>query len=325
MSGFNVLQLIDRIPKDGAAYRYLEDLRWGDAPECAHCGSGRVTFLNPANGTSRTTRTGAATQRRLWKSKDCRKQFAVLTNTIMHGTKIPVRTWVLVLYEMCAHKNGVAAREIERRYGLSPKSAWFILHRIRDAMDGDGISVMGTGVVKAAETWIGGKPSNRHDHKKGRGGQGKTDKTPLVSLINVETGKVRSRVVRRVTGDSLARVLAENVDIPAAELVTDESGAYFKIGGHFADHRTVNHGQGEYVAADGSTTNDVEGYFSQLKRSLDGTHHHVNVEHLDRYLAEFDFRFSTRKVSDAERVRALAGQMGGERLSYRPLVDGTAA
>ncbi len=325
MSGFNVLQLIDRLPDEAAAYRYLEGLRWGDAPECAHCGSDRVTFLNPSNGTSRKTRTGVATQRRLWKCRDCRKQFSVLTNTIMHGTKIPVRTWVFVLYEMCACKNGIAAREIERRYGLSPKSAWFMLHRIREAMDSDGIPVMWTGVVKADETWIGGKPSNRHGHKRGEGGQGKTDKTPVVSLINAETGEVRSKVVPRVTGDNLARVLAENVDIPAAELVTDESNAYTRIGEHFAAHRTVTHKVGEYVAPDGSTTNDVEGYFSQLQRSLDGTHHHVSVEHLDRYLAEFDFRYSTRKISDAERVRELAGRMGGRRLSYRPLVDGTAA
>lgn len=153
----------------------------------------------------------------------------------MHGTKIPVRTWVFVLYEMCACKNGIAAREIERRYGLSPKSAWFMLHRIREAMDADGIPVMWTGVVKADETWIGGKPSNRHGHKRGEGGQGKTDKTPVVSLINAETGEVRSKIVPRVTGDNLARVLAENVDILAAELVTDESNAYSGIGAHFAD------------------------------------------------------------------------------------------
>lgn len=287
-------------------------------PVCGHCLSENVTYLNPANGTSRKTRTGSVSQRRVWKCKDCRKQFSVLTNTIMHGTKIPVRTWVFVLYEMCACKNGVAAREIERRYGVTPKSAWFMLHRIRAAMDNDGIPVLWTGTVQADETWIGGKPSNRHGHKTGKGGQGKTDKTPVVSLIHQESGQVRSRVVPNVTGETLAAVLAQNVDPAGTVLVTDESNVYFKIGHEMVGHHTVNHKAKQYVDPDGYTTNSAEGFFSQVKRSIDGTHHHVSVEHLNRYLGEFDFRYSTRKLTDLERTAELAGKMT-TRLSYRPL------
>lgn len=316
MSGFNVLELAAKIPDEAAAYRYLEGLRWDGTPVCGHCASENVTYLNPANGSSRKTRTGAVSERRVWKCRDCRKQFSVLTNTIMHGTKIPVRTWVFVLYEMCACKNGVAAREIERRYGVTPKSAWFMLHRIRAAMDNDGIPVLWTGRVQSDETWIGGKPSNRHGHKPGK--QGLTDKTPVVSLINEATGEVRSRVVPNVTGATLAGVLRQNVNPAATTLVTDEAPTYTGIGRKMADHRTVNHKAKQYVDPDGYTTNAVEGFFSQVKRSIDGTHHHVSVEHLNRYLGEFDFRYSTRRMSDLERTAELAGKMTC-RLSYRPL------
>jgi transposase-like protein len=116
------------------AYAYLEDLRWGDSPVCAHCGSDRVNLLKPHNGISRKTRTGSVSQRRVWKCYSCRKQFSVTTGTIMHGTKVSLEIWVFILFEMCADKNGLAAREIERKYGLTPKTSWFITQRIREAM-----------------------------------------------------------------------------------------------------------------------------------------------------------------------------------------------
>src|SRR6476619_5529004 len=126
--------LAERIPDEAAAYVFLEGLRWPDKPVCPHCGSiNDHYFLNP-QGEGRKTRTGSVSQRRVWKCKDCRKQFSVLTGTIFHGTKIPVRTWIFVVFEMCASKNGVAAREIERKYDLTAKSAWFMTHRIREAM-----------------------------------------------------------------------------------------------------------------------------------------------------------------------------------------------
>src|SRR5579862_875541 len=134
MSKLSFLKLADQLRSEADAYRYLEGLRWGDRPVCPHCGSVRKPyFLNPENGESRKTRTGAASQRRVWKCADCRKQFSVLTGTIFHGTKIPVRIWVLVIFEMAASKNGISAREIERKHDLTPKTAWFMCHRIREA------------------------------------------------------------------------------------------------------------------------------------------------------------------------------------------------
>jgi len=157
-----------RIGTEAEAYEFLEALRWADGPVCPHCASvAKHYFLKPTNGTTaRKTRTGSASQRRVWKCKDCRKQFSVLTGTIFHGTKIPLRTWLMVIFEMCASKNGVAAREIERKYDLTPKSAWFMTQRIREAMKRDPLAGLLSGTVVADETWIGGKPGNMHVRKR---------------------------------------------------------------------------------------------------------------------------------------------------------------
>ena len=135
--------LMNRLDSEADAYLLLEELRWAGRAICPHCGEDeRCFFLRPANGVSRRTRTGSESERRVWKCGSCRKQFSVLTGTIFHGTKIPVRTWLLVVFEMCASKNGVAAKEIERKYDLTNKSGWFMLHRIREAMRRDPLAGM---------------------------------------------------------------------------------------------------------------------------------------------------------------------------------------
>lgn len=316
MAKINVLTLSEQIPDEASAYEYLENLRWDGTPECPHCGNNeRCYFLTPKNGTSRKTRTGSASQRRLWKCGACRKQFSVLTGTVMHGTKIPVRTWVFVMFEMCASKNGIAAREIERKYGITNRAAWFLTHRIREAMKAGGITTRMTGTVVADETFVGGLNGNRHASKRDRA----IPKTAVLTLIDTETGEARSRVVPNVRSKTLRRALQAQVD-PSATLHTDSAAAYVRFGEEIAAHETVNHLAGEYVRA-GVSTNKAENYFSQLKRSLDGTHHQVTPEHLHRYLVEFDFRYSTRKITDTERMNLLASRVGGRRLTYRKTPD----
>jgi transposase-like protein len=316
----SIPQLALRTTTEAEAYKFLEDLRWPDGePTCPHCGSKRKHyFLKPRNGDSRKTRTGTATQRRVWKCADCRKQFSVLTGTIFHGSKIPVRTWVFVVFEMCSSKNGVSAREIERKYDLTPKTAWFMLHRIREAMKREPMAGLLTGRVIADETYIGGKPKYRRhgDIRESVRMFGATDKTPVLSLVSRETGEVRSRALPTVTADTLMEAIADQADPKNTELHTDGSFRYKRIAKQFASHEWVDH-QAEEWARDGVTTNQAETYFSQLKRSIDGTHHHVSPEHLPRYLAEFDFRFNTCKSSDTERMARLAGQVAGRRLTYR--------
>jgi len=213
----NVLQLADRLRTEADAYLYLEELRWGDHPVCPHCGSvGEHYFLTPANGRSRRTRTGAASERRVWKcsEKECRNQFSVLTGTIFHRAKIPVRIWCFLVFEMAARKNGISAREVERKYGLCPRSAWFALHRLREAMKRGSAEDLFSGRVIADETCYGGKPSNRHNHKAKDRLQGQTDKTPILALVSRESGEVCSRAIPNVRRETLREAIAEHVDMP---------------------------------------------------------------------------------------------------------------
>ncbi len=325
MTKATLASLSSQIATEADAYRYFEELRWDGTPKCAHCDSENVYLIGCANGISRKTRTGNMSQRRVWKCRDCKRQFSVITGTVMQSTKVPVRVWAMVTFEMCASKNGTAAREIERKYGVCPRTAWFMLHRIRAAMAGDGFAVPMQGTIVSDETWVGGEP--RWRHASDRRNQPRriapgtehrslhTDKTPVLSLLNTETGEVRSRVVPNVNGHTLRKVIADQVNMSASDLLTDEGGQYLHLGREFASHQTVNHQRGEYVR-DGVTTNRIEGFFAQLKRSIDGTHHHVSEEHLQRYLGEFDFRYTTCHLSDAERVKRLAAQVG-QRLTYK--------
>lgn len=324
---FSVISLANKIQTEADAYRLLEDLRWNGEPVCPHCGSDRAYFLNSDLGEVRKTRTGNKTQRRVWKCGECRKQYSAITGTVMHGTKLPIRIWLFVLFEMAGNKNGISAREIERKYGIAPRSAWFMTQRIREAMKRDPLASLMSGTIVADETFVGGEPKNRHQQGKRRPGSGKgfagaaSDKTPVVSLIDVETGEVRSKVVREVNGDTLREAIAESVDIANSRLMTDAAQYYRQLGRDFQSHEWVDHSGKEYVRGK-VTTNHAEGFFSQFKRSLDGTHHQISKKHLERYLAEFDFRYSTRKLNDSVRMRKIVEQAEGRRLAYKPLKVG---
>lgn len=320
----NLASLSREIVTEADAYLYLESLRWRGEPQCAHCDGTDVYFIEPANGVSRKSAGGTMSERRVWKCRPCRKQFSVLTGTIMHATKISVRTWVLVLFQMCSSKNGVSAREVGRMYGLCERTAWHMLHRIRSAMSG-GERLVSTmrGTIVADETYYGGDPKNRHasDPRLTTPGRG-TDKMPVLSLVNVTTGEARSKVVPNVRAHTLRKFMAENVDMAASTLWTDMHRPYQQIGMEFASHTAVDHEAGQYVDARGAGTNAAEGYFAQFKRSVDGTHHHVSVEHLQRYVDEFDFRYTTCHASDYARMRILGKQLEG-RLGYKRVIDHT--
>jgi len=319
---FSLPAIVNRVRTEADAYLLLEELRWGGAPDaCPKCGVvGRCYYLNPKNGESRKTRTGAVSERRVWKCGGCRKQFSVLTDTIFHGTKISIRTWLMVIFEMCSAKNSISAWEVSRKYGITNESAWHMLHRIREAMKREPVAGLLRGTVVADETWIGGNPKNRHrsdprakDRRKG------TDKTPILALVHHETREVRSMGVTDVSAKTLRKVMDDHIDAPNTHLWTDSASAYQQMADEFAGHASVNHTKGQYKGEGGVTTNAAEGFFSQLKRSLDGTHHHVSLWHLHRYLAQFDFLATNCRKTDSERMRELLGNVDGRRLTYKPL------
>jgi len=322
---FSIPKLASSITSEADAYRKLEELRWGGDPTvCPKCGTegGKFYFLNPANGTSRKTRTGSVSERRVWKCGSCRKQFSVLTDTIFHGTKISVRTWLLVIFEFVASKNSVSAWEISRKYEITNESAWHMLHRIREAMKREPVAGLMSGAIQADETWIGGNPANRHrnDPRERPRKSNTSDKQPVFSLVHYETREVRSFVVNDVRAETLWEHFEAHTVPERVWLQTDASTSYRgKISKAVADHQYVDHAAGEYVGTGGASTNLAEAFFSMLKRAIRGTHMHVSIEHLHRYLAQADFMWTNNKMTDSERMRLLLGRVLGRRLTYKPL------
>lgn len=302
-----------------AAWEYMEQLRWDGKPVCALCGSPNVAYLAPRTDTSRLTKTGRVSHRRVWKCSDCKRQFSVLIGTIFEGTKIPLNKWLMTVYLMSAGKNGMSAMEVHRDLGITYKSAWFMVHRIREAMAHSPNTSKLFGIVIADETFVGGDPGNRHA-KNRTTAKHHTDKTAVISIVDKRTGEIRSQVIPDVKAATVGKVINENVDKLGSILHTDGGINYKTIGGRFVKHESVNHSAGEYVRGDVST-NILESHFAQFKRSLDGTFHNVSTEHLQRYANEFDFRRVTRKMSDGERSMEMFRRSEGAAISYRGLIS----
>ncbi len=276
-----------------AAYELIEKLRLPQGPICPHCGSvDHAYYLTPKIG-YRTTRTGRTTYRRVWKCADCREQFSVLVGTIFEDSKILLSKWLLAIHLLCQGKNGVSAHELHRNLDITYKSARFLAHPIRYEMARSPLIDKLKGIVEADETYVGGKARGKRD-------RGAANNTPVVTLVE-RGAEARSQVMEKVTGKNIASTLHPQVS-KEARLMADELNVYIQSGQAFASHETVGHSKGEYVRGD-AHINTAEGYFSQLKRSIDGTHHHVSGFHLHRYLSEFDYRYNTRKMEDSDRTK----------------------
>ena len=281
---------------EAAAYDLLERLRWPDGLTCPRCNATKVYRLQVAS-----------TKRRILKCAACRKQFTVTVGTIFEDSHIPLTKWFLAIHLLCSSKKGMSAHQLHRMLGITYKSAWFLAHRIRHAMTQRLPVEKLTGIVEADETYIGGR-------EQGRGTGATGNKTPVFALVQ-RGGQVRSLVMPRVTAKNLKTVIRDNVN-RQAQLMTDSFIGYRWLNKEFAGHETVNHSAKEYVRGS-AHTNTVEGYFSLLKRGIIGTYHHVGSQHLHRYLAEFDFRYNARNVSDRERSILAFKGTEGKRLEYR--------
>jgi transposase-like protein len=292
------------------AREWLEAQLWPHGPVCGHCGT-------VDNATPLASRPGLYQ----CNAKECRKQFTVTVGTLFERSHIPLNKWLMAAFLICASKKGISAHQIHRMIGVSYKSTWFMMHRLREAMrPGADFGPLGgqNKVVEADETYVGGREKNKHSHKRRGKGRGPTGKEPVVSLVERE-GRVRSTHLPAVNAKNLRPILVTQIDRKSC-LMTDESSLYLKIGDEFAGHGNVNHSAGEYVRADFWHTNTVENYFSILKRGITGTYHHVSQQHLKRYLAEFDFRYNERSalgVNDADRAAKMINGIVGKRLTYR--------
>lgn len=306
---------------ENKAREHLESIQWPNGPFCPHCGNADQARITKLMGKS--TRPG------VYKCKECRKPFSVTVGTVMERSHIPLTKWLLAMHLMTSSKKGLSAHQLHRMMGITYDSAWFLAHRIREAMaplKSETGPLGGEGkIVEADTTFVGGKEKNKHASKRDGGKIGGMGKQIVHTLVE-RNGRARSHHIANVTGDTLRPILFTQVDRKST-LMTDTAGGYHKLGKQFARHEMVDHGKEEYVRGD-AYSNTVEGYFSILKRGLIGVYHHVSEAHLKRYLAEFDFRYNARSalgVGDTERAEMLVAAIRGKRLTYRRIGQGANA
>lgn len=285
------------------AREHLEAVRWPDGPFCPHCGSFDATRLQ-----GKKHRPGAV------QCNDCRQQFTVTVGTVFERSKIPLHKWLLATHLMCASKKGISAHQLHRMFGITYKTAWFMAHRIREAMRSDDTTPFGGEgkVVEVDETFIGkkkGREVRRAYHHKMK----------VLALVDRETGRSRAMVVENIHKETIMPIVRENVRREST-LMTDDGMPYRGIRGDFKGHNIVAHTKGEYSLGGGIHTNTIEGYFSIFKRGMKGVYQHCGEKHLHRYLAEFDFRYCNRIANgydDTDRAREALKGIYGRRLTYR--------
>lgn len=288
-----------------AAVEFMEKQRWGTHPACPRCGSLNVYQM-------RDSKTGERQADYRWRCREKHpsQQFTVRTGTVFEDSRAELRHWCFAFWRASTSKKGVSALEIHRQTGLSYKSALFMLHRIRFAMADSVVGPLG-GEVEVDETYVGGKPRYKGVSKRGRG----TKKQCVLAMVE-RGGRVKTRPIANVTGKTLKAAIREDVH-PDSRIITDENSAYTGIGAEFAGgHQTVCHSAREYARGD-VHSNTIEGFFSIVKRGINGIYHAVSKEHLHRYMAEFEFRYNNRNLGDGERTTAAIQAAEGKRLTYR--------
>lgn len=283
---------------EAKAQAHLEASRWPDGVSCPHCGSERVRRME------------GKTQAGMFLCNDCRDKFTVRTGSVMERSHVPLHKWLLATHIMAASKKGMSALQMSRMIGVTYKTAWFLCHRIREAMyeaDGNG-PLGGPGkVVEANETFVGGKAKNRAHRKP-------APKKAVMALVERE-GYARSFHIANVNAKTLRGVLVTNVD-RQSKLMTDNYTGYNLLGREFASHDFVSHSTGQYAKGE-KHSNTAENFFSIFKRGVIGTFHHLSEAHFGRYCREFDFRYNTRDMTDGERATLAIKGMVGRRLTYR--------
>jgi transposase-like protein len=283
------------------AREHLEALTWPTGPVCPHCGE--------AENVHRLQ--GKSHRKGLIQCNGCLKNFTVTVGTVFERSKVPQNKWLLAAFLMSSSKKGMSAHQIHRMLGVTYKTAWFMMHRIREAMKDDGSPLGGPGkVVERDETFVGGK-------KRRRLSGNVAPKKKVVSLIERD-GRARSFHVANIHAGNVRAAIVTNVH-RSSTLMTDDARFYWGIGREFAKHGRVLHEGREFSKGDGTHSNTAENFFSILKRGVIGTYHHWSDAHIHRYLAEFDFRYSHKDVTDAERSDALLKGIVGKRLMYRRL------
>lgn len=305
-------ELLDFFKDEQTCRTYLENTRWEGVPECPYCHhTGKMYRIE--NG-----------KRFKCGNKKCHKKFSVTVGTIFEDTKVPLRMWFAAIYLMTAHKKGISSLQLSRDLNITQKSAWFVLHRIREMLREDGPQML-KDTVEIDEVYIGGKDKNKHASKRSRVSEQKDPlrrgnenkgKVPVVGMVQ-RGGKVIAQKVWNVSSEEVLPFIGTNVE-PNATIITDAFSLYHALKDRYR-HVVVDHSKGEYVKMKTFHTNTIEGFWSLLKRGIVGIYHQVSFKHLNKYTGEFAFRYNTRTVSDPQRFIMSLPMAEGKRLLYREL------
>jgi transposase-like protein len=293
----SLYELFDAIPDENAAIAYFRAIRWKGGEHCPYCGG--TTVYHFSNG--KTFKCGA-----------CRQRFSIRVGTIFEDSKIELRKWLAAIWLITSHRKGIASAQLARDIGVTQKTAWFMLHRLRHAARTRSFNRPLRGMVEADEAFFGGKDKNKHAHKRG-----KDDKVVVFGMLE-RGGELRARPVSSLK--DVKREIIENVE-PESNLMTDEWPGYRGLDGRY-NHHTVNHTSGQYVKNYFAHVNGIEGVWSLLKRQIYGIHHWVSGKHLHHYVAEAVWRYNRRSVKDGNRIAEFLGRIDG-RLTYAALIAKT--
>ena len=299
----SLFELLDYFIDEKVCEEYLSVLRWNGEEECPYCGSKKVSHLK-----GKTKR---------YKCYSCRKQFSVKVGTIFHDTKISLRKWFVAIYLVTAHKKGISSHQLARDLKVTQKTAWFVLQRIRETYKP--ASDKFSNEVEIDETYIGGKEKNKHRINRTENTQGRSikTKTPVLGILERD-GKVYAIPVKNTKGATIIPIMREKIE-QGSNVYTDEYRPYRALSKGF-NHSLVNHSAEQYV--DGTVhTNNIENFWSLLKRGLDGIYHHVTDKHLERYVNEFTFRYNNRDLSEGSKFDVAIANGVNKSLNYKILIN----
>jgi transposase-like protein len=296
-------EMLAAFPTEQSAIDHLTAIRWANGKFCPLCGNSDEKKIGTLTGTN------------THKCYACRKRFSIKVGTIFQDTKLPLRTWYAAIWLITNHPKGIASTTLATDLGITQKSAWFVLHRLRAAARTDSFNAPLTGTVAVDETMVGGQEKNKHAHKRIKGARGSIGKTIVMGLVQKD-GEVRAGVIDSTDSSELLAVIKAHIE-PGSTVVTDEASGYKNVRRTYV-HRTVNHSKDEYVR-DGYTTNGVESIWALFKRQYHGTHHWISPKHMDAYLGEMAFRLNRRDQQRGQRVNSLLAQIEGP-LPYKVLI-----
>jgi len=300
----SVIDLVTKFDTEQKCIDYLTNLRWVDG------------IVSPFDPTSSVY----VCKGNKYKCRNTNKYFNVRTGTMFDDTKLPLQKWFMAIYLMASHKKGISSYQLARDLGITQKSAWFMLHRIRYSFSHENVKPMMKGTIEVDETFVGGKAINMHKSKRKalkRTNLGLAHTTPVLGILE-RGGTVQAHIVKDVKQNDLLPIIKQNVDA-SATIVSDGAHVYKYLKDSFAQHEWVAHSTDNWVKGE-FHTNTLEGFWSLLKRGIYGIYHQVTPKHLDQYLLEFTYRYNSRDISESERFALVLSNAGNKRLRYKKLV-----